>query len=135
MHKQDRHQVPRVAPYDACVACFKGDTTTTVGFAGEPEFVIAAIHKSAAIPMWQAEALLRAHCEEEGSPKGKVPSLLTLGIRLCGDCARETDTPVGPVGGQVPWIVQPDDGPLVPDDAVVLLGLRELRAELEGQES
>src|SRR3954447_7068643 len=73
--QEQDHDPPEIAPHDACVSCFKGDTTTAFAVAGEPEFAIAYIAHLVAIPLDHAWA--RVHLwrrEEAGSPLGKVPS-------------------------------------------------------------
>ena len=57
-------QLPKVAPHDSCIACFKGNTTTAVAFEGSAEAHIALLW-NVGIPSDQAQATVLAHCEED----------------------------------------------------------------------
>jgi hypothetical protein len=100
---------PTVAPYNSCVACFKGDTTTTYGTRGEAEFHIAALHAMAGLPMEQANATFTVMAERElGCDPGKVPGgTFDIFVRLCRDCARRTGVRVGKLD-EVPLYLEPD---------------------------
>jgi len=57
-------QANRVAPFQSCVVCSKGDTDTAVGFRGEAEWCIAALSKLG-MPLDQAEATFLYFAEQE----------------------------------------------------------------------
>lgn len=97
---------PKVAPYDSCIACYRGDVTTAVAFQGEAEFVVAGIRRATGIPLEQAEATFMAFAENElGCDPGMVPTgRITQAVRLCVACAMKAGTEVGPVAGDVPCL-------------------------------
>ena len=101
---------PKVAPFESCVACFKGDVTTGLALRGEPEFAIAAIHVFAGIPIDQATATFLQYAESEpGAEPGEVPDQdVEIGIRLCRECAEKTGAKVGELP-DLPGIEQRDD--------------------------
>jgi hypothetical protein len=80
------------APYDSCVACYKGDTTTGVVIHGEAEFIIAGIHRLTGIPLDQADRTFGVLAEHDmGCDPGKVPvEDVDAFVRLCADCAQKT---------------------------------------------
>jgi len=80
------------APFESCVACFKGDTRTAVMLEGEAEFHIAALHHLSGIPLEQADGTVLVAAEHElGCDPGMVPAgRFQLGFRLCTDCAAKT---------------------------------------------
>lgn len=84
-----------VAPFNSCIACFRGDTTTAVGVEGNAEFHIAAMARLAGIPIDQASGTLLVWLEEQGYDPGKVPvGRFSGAFRLCRDCARKTGAKV-----------------------------------------
>jgi hypothetical protein len=89
--------VPRVAPYQSCVACFKGDVNTGFAALGEAEFVMAAMHKMAGLTIEEASATFGALAVQKmGCDPGMVPSgRQNVIIRLCRECAGKMGTPVG----------------------------------------
>jgi hypothetical protein len=99
-------KLPRVAPYQSCIACFRGDTRTGFAAAGEAEFIVVAIHKTAGIPIDQAEGTFKVVAEHEmGCDPGMVPAgEVTALFRLCRDCADKTSTSVADLddGSEVP---------------------------------
>jgi hypothetical protein len=100
-----------VAPHDACVSCFKGDTTTAFGLRGDAEWIMVGIHKQAALGLQEAKAMFLLVAEQElGCDPGKVPGgELTHVVLLCEDCARRIGTKVGELDdGEVPCYGQPD---------------------------
>lgn len=103
-----------VAPYESCVGCFKGDTTTTVVVEGEAEYHIAVMHGLTGMTIEQAAATLAV---AKGSPRGMVPTgRFTGGFRLCRACAGEhadkilVDVSAVDSGEPVPGYVQTDEG-------------------------
>jgi len=86
-----------VAPHEACIGCYPGDTTTAFGIRGEPEYIVAGLHKRAGISFDDAKDSLNVKVIESGDlPKQIV-------VRLCRDCARKTGTKVAEISsGEVP---------------------------------
>jgi hypothetical protein len=84
--------VPRVAPFDACVSCFKGDTTTVAVVEGSAEFHIVSLQKLAGLTLKEAYATFDVMSGQQyGTDPGKVPVGDPTGaIRLCSDCAAKT---------------------------------------------
>lgn len=102
----------KVAPHDACVPCYRGDTTTALVFRGEAEWAIAGLCVLG-VPVEEASATVEVFAEQElGAPKGTVPAgTLDLGVRVCRDCARKAGFPVGKVGrGGLPVIEHAEGG-------------------------
>lgn len=89
-------KTPQVAPFESCVACFKGDTTTGVAVRGEFEFTSPRFTRVAGIPLDEAAATGKVLAAQEmGCDPGMVPvGEFTVAIRLCRDCAAKTGTPV-----------------------------------------
>ena len=81
-----------VAPYESCIACLRGDTTTIVSVQGEAEFVIAVMHHLAGLSLEDAQrTFLVIAAREYGCDPGSVPGgRITTGFRLCRDCAAKT---------------------------------------------
>lgn len=92
-------ETPRVAPFESCIACYKGDVTTGVAVQGEVEFLAAALHKLAGLPLDEAAATAGMFAEDEmGCDPGMVPvGEVTVVIRLCRECAEQTGTQVGEI--------------------------------------
>jgi hypothetical protein len=86
-----------VAPFNSCIACFRGDTTTGYGTRGEAEFHIVALHRMAGLPLEEASGTFAVIAKRElGCDPGKVPGgTFDIFVRLCPDCARRTGTRVG----------------------------------------
>ena len=87
--------VPKVAPYQSCVACFEGGTDTVVWTEGDAEFHVAALMKLG-LSQQQASGTLHVYTEQElGCDPGTVPAgRFTLAIRVCRDCAAKTGAKV-----------------------------------------
>ena len=103
-------QVPQVAPFQSCIACFRGDTTTGVALKGEAEFCIAGLIVLG-VPEDQALGTFHVCMEAEGwtGQPDEVPGgEVTLPIRLCRECAAKTPFAVGQVPS-LPFYVQPDE--------------------------
>jgi hypothetical protein len=84
---------PRIARHDSCVACFASSTTTAVSIAGEPDFIIATMSHLTGLSISASRATFDALAEQDhGREPGMVPpSVITVGVRLCSDCAAKTD--------------------------------------------
>ena len=91
------HSLPALAPHDPCIVCFKGDTTTVVGFDGSLEWKAGGLI-ALGVPPDQAVATV-----EQFAPVGRP--MVTL---VCERCAARAGFPVMPVsGGKVPVSRQP----------------------------
>ena len=115
--------VPKIAPHESCVACFRGDTTTIVCIRGEAEFIIAAMHQLTGLSLEEAQGTFQTMAEQDyGCDPGRIPAgVVTAGVRLCGDCAAKTGARVvearaAMVGEDVFTYMQPDSGPLAPEE-------------------
>jgi hypothetical protein len=100
---------PKVAPYESCTACFKGDTTTAVQLEGEAEWQIAALMHWAGLAQDEAAATFLVCAEYTlGCEPGLVPSgRFACGFRLCRDCAARTTVEVTELGEAGPVYAQP----------------------------
>lgn len=100
-----------VAPFDSCVACYRGDTTTALVFRGEAEWAAAGLH---VLGVSESEALatIELFAEQElGSPPGTVPAgTLDLAVRVCPSCAKRAGFPIGNVRDRLPVVAQALDG-------------------------
>jgi hypothetical protein len=102
---------PKVAPYDSCVSCFKGDTTTGFGVRGSAEAAVAMLAKFGGMSQDKATATFLVYAEQDlGCDPGMVPTgQIEVGFRLCRDCAERTGTHVGELPGQIPAYGFPED--------------------------
>ena len=105
--------VPRVAPYESCIACFKGDTTTALLSEGDAEWHIVTLMKGAGLTQAEAVATFRLYAEQDlGCDPGMVPDgRFVFGHRLCRECARKTGAKVVELGESGPAYVQPSSEP------------------------
>jgi hypothetical protein len=101
------------APYEPCIGCDKGGTTTAFAIRGEPEFAAAVLQTAADISPEEAAGAIEVWAELEcGYEPGKLPDWLDgFVFRLCRDCAGKTGAKVAGLSGDV----QPGDAW---DDAV-----------------
>jgi hypothetical protein len=93
-----------VAPYESCIVCFRGDTTTAIGFRGEAEWCIAGLLRLG-VPPDQAEATFLPFAKHElGCDPGTVPDgQIDYAVRLCRACANRVGAHVGDVrDGEIP---------------------------------
>lgn len=83
----------QVAPYESCVSCFRGDTTTGVAIRGEAEAAIAFL-LTVGLPEDQAYATAAVVFEQEmGCDPGMVPSgIHDFPFRICAECAGKINT-------------------------------------------
>lgn len=103
---------PKVAPFESCVSCLKGDTTTAFAVKGSAEAAIAALHLKGGLSVEDAEATVLAYAEHElGCDPGKVPGgdEHVFVFRLCRECAEQTRVSVGELP-EVP-VFRLGDGP------------------------
>jgi hypothetical protein len=102
--------LPPVAPWEACVACFRGDTKTRFAMRGTFTAHVCLL-EHIGLPLDQAEACANASYDQKGEPNGEVP--LTLVYCICEDCATTEN-------GRVPVEVPGPNGELhvksVPSD-------------------
>jgi hypothetical protein len=80
-----------LAPYESCMSCYKGDTTTAVAFTGSREYVVAALVVGVGVEEPVAMQLVYDHYT--GRP---------FGVRLCSECAQTAGLTVGPANGGIP---------------------------------
>lgn len=103
--------LPEVAPFESCIRCMRGDTTTAFFLRGGAEWHTAGLHVLAGIPEDQAEAMVLTSAERQfGCESGMVPpGSFDQGFRLCRECASELGTNVGEVAsGSLPIYKQED---------------------------
>ncbi len=87
-------RLPKVAPFESCVGCFRGDVATAVHLEGHAEFIVAGVHRLAGLTTKEASATLEAAW---GTDRGMVPAGRTrVVVRLCDDCAAKTGARLGP---------------------------------------
>jgi len=75
---------PKLAPFESCVACFRGDTTTGFAISGEPGFIVDTMRASTGVVVNRASV-----------PSGQQH----ITIRLCRKCARLRGTRIGHLNG------------------------------------
>jgi hypothetical protein len=98
------HPIPTVAPFESCIACFRGDTPTFFWVDGDAEFHVAALLRLAGLPPDQAEVTILAYCERElGCEPGLVPGG-RFQFRLCRECAKKTGARVFHYEGPAPTV-------------------------------
>jgi hypothetical protein len=102
---------PRLAPFDACIACYRGDTTTALAFRGEAEWILAGLHVLG-LSEDEAYAALRRALEDEGwegAPDEVPRGTLVKAFCVCKDCAKKAaGWPVGVTSeGYLPVIEAP----------------------------
>ena len=95
---QRRQRLPKVAPFESCVACLRGDTNTGLALEGEGEWVIAGLMRME-IPKRDATVLVEdAAVERYGCDPGKLPvEVMQIPYRVCAECAAKAGLTVGPV--------------------------------------
>jgi hypothetical protein len=95
---------PRLAPFDSCIGCYRGDVNTGFAAEGDAEFIVVVLHKAAGIPLDEARATFNVYAEHElGCTPGKVPSgRVSLAFRLCGDCAEKHGCQIGLLSSEIP---------------------------------
>ena len=95
-------ELPNVAPYESCIVCFKGDTTTAVAFRGPAEWLIAGLWRLG-VPKEQAEAtiLQLAHDEYECDYGQVPPGEMQNVVLVCEDCASKAELTAAPIGGEI----------------------------------
>lgn len=103
----------KVAPYDACVACLRGDTTTGFGLRGEPIWFMAVLHSKIGLSPERAQDLVEAAVESMGfAPSALQEQLqIEIDVRVCSECASTHDLEVGELDGdELPGFEQPGWG-------------------------
>ncbi len=88
---------PPVAPFDACVSCSKGDTTTAFGLVGTAELISAGLMRCAGIPSERAAEMAIAAFRQLGSVSdtGWPRGMRRVAFRLCRECAKRYRAEVG----------------------------------------
>jgi hypothetical protein len=94
--RQRQKRAPKVAPYNSCIACYRGDTTTMLGLKGEAEFMIATLMR-AGVPQDEATQVIDGVAHDRyGCDRGKVPTTdMELAVRLCVDCGAKVGLKLG----------------------------------------
>jgi hypothetical protein len=81
-----------LAPYESCMSCYKGDTSTAVAFTGSPEYVVASLMVTVGVE--EPIAMQLVHDHYNGLP---------FVVRLCSECAEKTaGLTVRPLNGGIP---------------------------------
>jgi hypothetical protein len=99
---------PKVAPFESCIVCFAGDTTTGLILRGEAEWIAAALCKLG-LPEEQAYQTFFYVAENElGCDPGMVPAgVVDVAFRVCAPSASRAGMEVAPLsGGELPGYVQ-----------------------------
>lgn len=105
-------EAPVVPPFESCIHCYRGDTSTGFALRGEAEWIVAGLRETAGLTHDQAEEAFfhwAEHglgCEPGAVPDGEVMQL----VRLCTDCAGELGTNVGEFADGLP-IYHTEEGP------------------------
>jgi len=104
-------RAPDIAPYHACIRCWKGDTERGFIVQGDAEFMAAAIHVFAELGMDEALGVAQHVFRERGQDFDSRPVNV---VRLCRGGAKKTGARVYSVstlaeGGEFPGLMQPDD--------------------------
>jgi hypothetical protein len=86
----------RVAPFQSCVVCLRGDVTTMIVLRGQAEWAIAGLMRLG-IPRDQAMGTVEKFAETElGCRPGKVPDgTFDYAARVCRECAEKAGCRVG----------------------------------------
>jgi hypothetical protein len=105
-------RAPDIAPYHACIRCWKGDTERGFVVQGDAEFVAASLHVYAELDQDEALRIAEHIFVEQGTPLDARDRVSF--IRLCRGCAKKTGVRVHSVsalveGGEFPGLMQPDD--------------------------
>lgn len=88
--------LPTVAPFESCVACFKGDTRTSFVLEGSAEWCIVGLMKLASLDEQTARALVHDYAENvHGCDPGMLPvGRIEFEVRLCRECASRSGATV-----------------------------------------
>ena len=105
--------ITKLAPYQSCVSCYKGDTTTVIAVKGTAEFHAAALVTLAGLPIQEAIGTVQAAALDLGHDIG---GRYKGGFRLCRDCATKTGAKVTDLsdlnaGKGVVYVQREDDLP------------------------
>ncbi len=101
---------PAVAPFEPCVACCRGDTTSGLVLIGDVEWIAGNLMALGALDT-EADGIILALAEQKwGCDTGKVPDRndLVVVVRLCRDCAVPNRLVGEFAAGALPGYVQPD---------------------------
>lgn len=89
----------RVAPFESCLVCLRGDVDTAFGLRGSAEFSIAFLIAKLEMQDDEATQCMAVYYEQEfGCDPGMVPDgLVEVAIRLCRRCAAKKGIAVSSV--------------------------------------
>jgi hypothetical protein len=95
---------PRVAPFDACIGCYRSDVNTGFAAEGEADFIMVVLQTAAGIAPEEARTTFNAYAEQVlGCAHGEVPTgRVSLAFRLCRDCAEQHGCQVGFLSSEIP---------------------------------
>jgi hypothetical protein len=100
LRRMSHEELPEVAPFDSCLCCLRGDTTTGLLLEGSPEWVVVSFHKLTDMSLDEAKETFYAMAEEAGYDPGMVRlGSNRWGVRLCLQCAQKAGARVGELGG------------------------------------
>jgi hypothetical protein len=89
---------PKVAPFESCTSCLRGDTTTVMVLVGSAEWLVSGLNRGAGIPMEEALQMVRFLAEDKyGCEPGDVLPWMRMDLRLCTECAAKTGGSVAEV--------------------------------------
>ena len=98
-------------PYEPCLTCFRGDTSTAFGYRGTATAVAAALNTMLGFTIEEAMALVEECIEESNRHSSGIDGGRRIGgaksrgvhewkFRLCRDCARRANITVGEASGK-----------------------------------
>lgn len=96
---------------EMCINCYKPETSTAMVVSGDIDWLAAALHTFAGLPMEQAGATAEEiYRDHEATPNQRNQSI----IRLCRACAKKTGVPVYSMdeikdGAELRGVIQPED--------------------------
>ena len=103
---------PSVAPFESCVACFKGDTTSAVFLEGEAEFAMAALERAGLSTELASATVLTMAEQDLGCASGMVPAGEHMwAVRLCSSCALRSGLEVAPLDAEQKPVYRQSDLP------------------------
>jgi hypothetical protein len=96
---------------EMCISCYKPETSTAMIVHGDIDWLAAALHRFAGVPMSEAMGTAEEiYRDTLATPEPRNMSI----IRLCRSCAKKTGVPVHNMdlivgGAQLAAVIQPDN--------------------------